>query len=101
MRIVAPSLGDPFVGWLPKYNTSRREYGRRVAQRARYQPPGSKGRVKLLGPLMLKKFKATIKIGGRSLEVVVEAKDTFQAKAMINAQYGNPQFVTFITEVRR
>jgi hypothetical protein len=50
---------------------------------------------------MLKKFKATIKVGGRSLDVVVQAKDSIQAKALINAQYGNPQFITFIQEVRR
>jgi hypothetical protein len=34
---------SPFVGRIPKHNTSRRKYGRRVCSLARRQPPGPKG----------------------------------------------------------
>jgi hypothetical protein len=38
MRNALETRGNRSVGRLPKYNTSRREYGRRVSSRARYQP---------------------------------------------------------------
>ena len=92
----------PFVGRLPKYNTSRRKYGRRVSLCARCQPPGSRVGKHAGVTMALKTFTAKIFLPkGGTQEIMVQADDVFKARDIIKMQYGNPKLFSGPTEVRR
>ena len=76
-----------------------------MAQRARYQPPGSRAGQRAGVIMAVKTFKAIIYVGrpgsGTTQEIQVQADNIFKAKDLINMQYGNPKFYSQPVEVRR